>query len=905
MKRIFGIIAAIATLMIMLSGGMAYWYSSVDASSAEEAAVESVAESLAASIGIQLGMLQEAADGLAQSPDVIAALASGNPELINATAAKLQRTIPHALRLRLLPPNISEPDQLASPHMGFGDMEMVKSTLTGKPKPVIQGEGEHRHLALTSPINNGQQLLGVLLISAKADLPQQILQKTKFDDGYIELKQDQLTLATVGKTESKDDDPEKLPVPNSRWELQFSPDVGSSGGDIGVMLAIVVLPSLLTGLSFFVGYRKLGEFLREDQSSILKAAKDMMQGKVVGNYPVNLDEMLPVISSLAQFKRVIGQVIGQDVSPVDSIVGQEPDFFDESFDIDFMEDSKSVAMPAQDTQEQTMRTMSIPMPGFENIGQAEPETLEDIAPISMPSFGQADDFVTAKPASATLLDMPMPDSWDLEIETKTILTPSNKPNLASPFVENPMDLATDRPTSSAASISIFRHFDIRGIVGSNLNPEIVGNIGRAFASEAKQLGVNTIVVAQDGRQSSPQLCQALIQGIIQTGCDVLDIGMAPTPVLFFVAHHTEGRSGVMVTGSSAPGDHNGLKLILNDRIPGPQEIQILQRRVESNDYQLGASGTVTSNNSFRNEYLGVIADETHIVRPMTVVIDCSNGSASELGPMLLKSIGCDVVEINCELDGKFPGHLPDPGKAENFDSLIKAVKLNNADLGVCLDGDADRLGLVDSSGRIIWPDRQMMLFAREVLANKPSAEILYDSACSKHLPEQIAKRGGRAVMVNSRHDTISAQLKSYDAALAGTMSGHFFFNDRWFGFNDGLYAAVRMIELLSADMRSSSELFNDLPGSISTPELRIPLSGGNAERFVEQVMAAINFDAHLTTTDGLRIELNDGWGLVRPSLSDDALILRFEADTAEALKRIQAQIKELLQQVKADISLPF
>lgn len=908
MKRIFAIIAAISTLMILTSGGMAYWYSSIDAKNAELAAVETVADSLASSISIQTKTLQDAADGLAATPDVVAALASGDPQQIGLVANKLQQTIPHTLRLRLLPPNIGEPDQSAIPHMGFGDMELVKATLTGRPEPVVQGEGEHRHLAITSPVHSGQQLVGVLLLSLKPDVPQLVLQKIKFDSGLIELKQDQLSLASLGKSVSKDDDPETIKIPHTRWQINYWPDVGTSGGDIGLMLAIVTLPSLLTCLGFFVGYRKLEEFLREDQSSILKAAKDMMQGKSVGNYPVHLDEMMPVISSIAQFKRVIGQVIGQDVSPIDELVGKEPDFFDESFDIDFLEESSSVAMPGSESVSGSgPQTVSIPMPTLEipTPTPPEPETSMEFIPelpAATPTIGRPDEFVSPQGLSEQNLDLPIPDSWEFDLQPKTVLAPSSKPDLSTPL---PMPDNRPASTSESKADSVFRAYDIRGIVGQNLNPDIVANIGRAFASEVLQLGIKTVVVAQDGRQASPELCQALIAGLNQAGCDVLDIGLAPTPILYFVAHHTEGRSGIIVTGSSSPGDHNGLKMVIGDKIPGSELIQALRRRVENSDYRQGPSGSLVHNNSFRDEYIGMIADEANIVRPMTVVIDCSNGAASQLAPELLKAIGCDVVELNCELDGKFPVHLPDPSKPECFDSLIKAVKLNNADLGLLLDGDGDRLGLVDCNGRIIWPDRQMMLFVREILASKPGSQILYDSACSKYLPEQIAKRGGRGLMISSRHDVICTELKSNGAAFAGTMSGHFFFNDRWFGVNDGLYAAVRMIELLSADMRSSSEMFDDLPNSVNTPELRTGLPVGVAESLMPQLSAAAFSDASLVYNDGIRIEFSDGWALVRASSTDNSLILRFEADSTEALSRIQHQVRQSLQRICADISLPF
>lgn len=916
MKRIFGIIAAISTLMIMVSGGIAYWYSSIDAKNAELAAVESVAASLATSISLQTKILQDAADGLATTPDVVAALTSGDQQQINLVAEKLQQAIPHTMRLRLLPPNLTEPDQSAVPHMGFGDLEMVKATVSGRPAPVIQGDGEHRHLAITSPVMNGPQLVGVILASLKPDLPQQVLQKITFDSGFIELMQDKLSLTGIGHDSAKDDDPKEIKVANTHWRILYWPEADTTGGDIGVMLAIVTIPCLATCLSFFVGYRKLGEFLREDQSSILKAAKDMMQGKTVGNYPVHLDEMMPVISSIAQFKRVIGQVIGQEVSPIDELVGKEPDFFDESFDIDFLEESTSVPMPTTLGETNAPKTMSISMPVIETPPppppQAAPINAPSETPALTPAIGRADEFVSPKPLIEDQIELQMPDSWEFDLTPETLLTPATKPDLSAPILEAIDTLETPvapppapaAALQTAASDSIFRGFDIRGIFGQTLDQDIVSKIGRAFASEARQHGAKSVVVARDGRLSSPTLCQALIEGITKAGCDVLDIGVVPTPVLYFVAHHSEGRSGLIVTGSSAPGDHNGLKMVIDDKIPNSQTLQALRQRVENEDF-LSGSGTVSRNEAFREEYIGVIAEGVNMIRPMTVVIDCSNGAACEIAPKLLKEIGCDVVELNCELDGKFPGHLPDPSKPETYDSLIKAVKLNNADLGIYLDGDGDRLGIVDSSGRTIWPDRQLMLFAREVLSNKPGAQILYDSACSKHLPEQISKRAGRPLLISSRHDVISAELKSFDAALAGTMSGHFFFNDRWFGFNDGLYAAVRMVELLSADMRSSSEMFDELPSSANTPELRIPLASGAADALIELLTAKPIQQAKLVNNDGLRIEFSDGWALARASATDSSLIMRFEADSTDALQRIQQQLRQSLQQFKPDISLPF
>jgi phosphomannomutase/phosphoglucomutase len=312
------------------------------------------------------------------------------------------------------------------------------------------------------------------------------------------------------------------------------------------------------------------------------------------------------------------------------------------------------------------------------------------------------------------------------------------------------------------------------------------------------------------------------------------------------------------------------------------------------------------NNAFINEYIGTIADDLHMVRPMKVVLDCGNGVAGELGPTLLKTLGCELIELFCDIDGHFPNHHPDPSKPENLTDLVKAVQHYEADVGFAFDGDGDRLGVVDSKGKIIWPDRQMMLFAKDVLSTKPGAEIIFDVKCSKHLAKQIAKYGGRSLMWKTGHSFMKAKLKECGAILAGEMSGHIFFNDRWFGFDDGLYAAARMIEILSSDTRSSSEVFADFPDSINTPELNIELQEGENFRIIEQLIAQADFDdANIIDIDGMRVEFTDGWGLVRASNTTPSLVLRFEADSEAAMTRIQDQFKQLLSKVKPDMSFPF
>ena len=856
MKRIFAVIAVVSIVMIVSASGGMYGFSSLGANNAKREAAAAVANNLAINLAQQLDMLQKTVDGLAQSADVILALNSGNPELIKATAAKLQTAIPYNLRLRLLLPNVGDVDDTQLPHMGFGDLDMVRATLTGAPQPVIQGDAQDRHLAVTSAVRSDQQVIGVVLASLDADLPKQLVLKNRITGGLIELKQDKLVLASAGSAGNKEDEPLSIPVINSRWTIDAWAHIEPSLGDIGILAALIIIPSLLSSLAFFIGYRKLHDFFRQDQSSILKAAKDMLQGKHVGNYPMQLEEMQPIIAAMVQFKRVISQG-GMPVVRDDKSNGH--DFFEESFGIDLIEDIASGAEPIQSAP------VSVPQ-----------------SPLSTAAERQS----IVEPAEQ-VPSAPIPESWDMDV----------KKELAKAFV------SASKPVPA---LNIFHEHDISGVVGKSLNEDIVGNIGRAFASEAKQLEVKTIVVARDGRLSSLVLTEALIKGIVSTGCDVLNLGLVPTPVLCFVAHHTEGRTGIMVTGGDLPGDHNGLNMVLHDQALSKEQLQSLRARISSGDYHQEPAGSVELNALFSNEYIGIISEDVHIIRPMSVVVDCANGACGQLGPTLLRTIGCDVVELDCDIDGQFPGQCPDPCDPVRLKALGKSVKLNNAELGIAFNGDGDRMGLVDSDGKIIWPDRLMMLFARDLLARKIGAEIIYDAACSKHLPEQIQKRGGHPVLWNSGRSYLQAHLRETGAAMAADMEGHFLFNDRWFGFTDGLYAAVRIIGILSADMRASSEVFGELPDSPCTPELQVPMAEGESAGFIHQLLSQAQFNnVYTVKPDGMRAEFSDGWGLVRASTTRPALVLRFEADSETAMKRIQSEFKALMLKIKPDLSLPF
>ena len=464
--------------------------------------------------------------------------------------------------------------------------------------------------------------------------------------------------------------------------------------------------------------------------------------------------------------------------------------------------------------------------------------------------------------------------------------------------------APGRPDALPASI--FRAYDIRGIVGDTLTPAIVRWIGRAIGAEAHHRGARTLATGRDGRHSSPELHAALIAGLRESGRDVIDVGRVPTPLLYFATKHLGTGSGVMVTGSHNPSEYNGLKIMVADETLHDDAIRDLKRRIEEDDLdtgQGGLSGAEVIDAYIRRVREGVPAADGDARK---IVIDCGNGVAGDVAPRLFRALGHEVVELYCQIDGDFPNHHPDPSVPANLRDLIASVHEHGADLGLAFDGDGDRLGVVDDGGTIIWPDRQMMLFAGDVLAGNPGAEIVFDVKCSSLLPALIERLGGRPVMSKTGHSFIKNRLRQTGAPLAGEMSGHVFFADRWYGFDDALYTAARLVRILMDRGEPASRVFAQFPAAKSIPELRVRLGEGGQVRLVESLLAGDHFaGGRKTTIDGLRVDFADRWGLVRASNTEPSLVLRFEGADDEALERIKGEFRQALLSVDPALELPF
>ena len=452
--------------------------------------------------------------------------------------------------------------------------------------------------------------------------------------------------------------------------------------------------------------------------------------------------------------------------------------------------------------------------------------------------------------------------------------------------------------------SIFRAYDIRGVVGKTLTGETAYWIGRAIGAQTLAQGEPQISVGRDGRLSGPMLVEQLIKGLVDAGCQVSDVGLVPTPALYYAANVLAGKSGVMLTGSHNPSDYNGFKIVIAGDTLANEQIQALLTRLKTNDLTL-AEGRVEKVEVL-DRYFQQIVEDVKLAKKLKVVVDCGNGAAGVVAPQLIEAPGCEVIPLFCEVDGNFPNHHPDPGKPENLEDLIAKVKETGADIGLAFDGDGDRVGVVTNTGSIVYPDRLLMLFAQDVLSRNPGAEIIFDVKSTRNLFGWIRERGGRPLLWKTGHSFIKAKMKETGALLAGEMSGHVFFKERWFGFDDGLYAGARLLEYLSKQPDINATL-HSLPDTVNTPELNIKMAEGEHYTLMDTLQKTARFpDAkEIITLDGLRVEYADGFGLARPSNTTPVIVLRFEADNAAALEKIQADFRRVIHQSAPNLVLPF
>lgn len=457
---------------------------------------------------------------------------------------------------------------------------------------------------------------------------------------------------------------------------------------------------------------------------------------------------------------------------------------------------------------------------------------------------------------------------------------------------------------SQVAPEIFKAYDIRGVVGKSLTENTVELIGKALGTEAVKRGGKTIAIGRDGRLSGPAFSAALARGIQSTGVNVIDCGMVVTPMTYFAGFHLNTGSAVMITGSHNPPDYNGIKMVIQGDTLALDDIQVLLKRIQADDFATG-QGTYAQAD-VKDAYIARIVGDAKLKRKMKVVVDCGNGAPGAFAPDLFRAMGCDVIELFCEVDGNFPNHHPDPAQPKNLQDVIHTLKETDAELGLAFDGDGDRLGVVTKDGEIIFPDRQLMLFAADVLLREKGAEVIYDVKSTRHLKKWIADRGGKPTMYKTGHSLLKREMKRVGAPIAGEMSGHIFFKERWYGFDDALYCGARLLEIVSAHADANAPL-KALPNALCTPELNWQLAEGEPHALVEKIRQTATFNGatEVITIDGVRVEYPDGFGLARASNTTPVIVLRFEADTEAALKRIQEDFRRVLKAAKPDVALPY
>lgn len=788
-------------------------------------------------------------EAIATSPDIVSLVINNDQDEINKQQQYLSTLFPHVEQVCMIDVALDDVDPKACIPITFAALHSLRQAKQKDVAPIaLIGNGtEKAHLLLAHSIkNNADQVVGVLLVTLKPTALTGVLSKTAGFKGYIELHQGKTKVTVLDKqgdaNQKQGNARFVLGLENTHWRLAYWPEKNT----VAVTSSLVVLGIvvLLVVLMWWLKDAFKAYLLKRDVATLKQELKDFQNGSLKRHYHMAFPVLKTLVNDIAILARK-----------------------------QFTSNAKKGAT-AESLDKKVVEAVEMNGPEYPEL-----ETVE------------LDDLELPEQNDTPALDIP--------VEKETV-SEGIKFNLSKTSSPELLDVAAN------IDPVIFRAYDIRGIVGENLTEESVKSIGHAIGSEAIDKNVNQLMVGRDGRLSSESLTNALIEGIVASGCNVTNLGEVPTPVVYFACEQQQTYSGVMVTGSHNPAEYNGLKVVLAGNTLAEDSLQALHRRIETNNLKTG-QGSVAEL-SIIDEYIERIVSDITISRPIKIVIDCGNGIAGVVAPALFKALGCEVIELFCEVDGNFPNHHPDPSQPENLYDLSEAVKKHGAELGFAFDGDGDRLGVVDSQGKPVWPDKLMMLFAKDVLSRLPGSVIMYDVKSSSLLGEEIADAGGEPVMWKSGHSLIKNRMKELDIQLAGEFSGHIFFKERWYGFDDGTYAASRLLELLSGDLlqRTAQELFDSLPSYVSTPEIRVSLPEGESKQFMRRVAAEGRFDgAELSTIDGLRADYLHGWGLVRASNTIPGLTLRFEADSEQELHNIQQLFKEQLLRIKPTLTLLF
>jgi|GEM_PF-230835 len=799
-----------------------------------------------------------------------AVLLDGRNELLRAQEEELTLLVPGVIGVNLLTAKDIEPGGFAGSLLSFAGVEMVRKVRETGEIARLEGHRVNQrdeHLAIAGPVMDasGQRVLGVVhlmlplsMLPSSASVPSKIAQFQ-----FRQQAKQRFVVIHAAQAGQSPSDALATQIPIDGTSLQLY-----AWGEPRRQFAVELLPWLsgifgvalvLLSLLMWVSYRRLRNGMKADLASILVLIDDASNRRPLRTTRNCIAEFKPAQDEL---RRVL-----RDLPPARTVTPRaEQDF-------------AALAGAGEGPEE----TMELEFDGEIDLGSDSDSDLDlDLG---------------SGPASSPALPLPRSGA------DESLPSRSDQSAMKSP----PRDLSEQRPSDAVpVSSAIFRAYDVRGLVGSEITPEVMRLLGLAVGTEALLRGDGTCIVARDQRPSGESLSAALVAGLRASGCDVIDLGMAPTPVLYFAAHDRGGSSAAMVTASHNPAEYNGLKVVFAGRSATREEVQSLHERIKRGEFNDG-DGDYTEGSVF-DDYVEEIETDVALARPLKVVLDCGHAAAALIAPRLFHALGCEVIELDCDLDPALADvRMPDPSKPQSLYALGEAVVGASADVGLAFDADGDRLGVVDSAGHFIAIDRVLMLLAADVLARLPGSDIVYDVKCSHQLGSEILNHGGRPVMWRSGHSYLKEKMRELSAPLGGELSGHIVFSERWNGFDDALYAGARLLEVLALDPRASVDLFAELPIATGTPELFMPLPAGQDQVLMEAVLGmADRLDGvEVSTIDGLRAQFDHGWGLVRASNTQPGLVFRFQADEEASLAKIENLFRRMMELVAPDLDLPF
>ncbi len=862
-------VSLLAYLLFILIFAIALWLSQQASFSQirmqQRAAKNTISTSVADQLSKTVSSYAHSLESLARDPVLIKLVGNGDRAAISKRSAELYKVFPHAIALRIFPVGIPRLDANKTPPVGYACLDLISHVDRGDKQPPIEIHSpltKDRHLEIVRPVFNGSRLVGYLQLVIKVSAVQHWLRSVA-KGYYIELVQTadgqaDILIGKDGNVALRTNSISYVAVAGTRWKVSVWSKATLPVLPITIQVVFVFIFAVaLIGVVVYFLRRSVSNTIRLDANNLTQLTIDTLRGNKQHDYQLFMSEFDDAAKRISEYSQTTANERERDDDPnainfgSNDINAIDPLYMaNEGVSVEEVDESAIPGDYQQQSMNQPVSHKSTPHPT-----QQSKAVFEGHDPSLAPAAGQ----------SVSSVRQPLPDMPPAEI---------------------------------------FKAYDIRGVVGTSLSPAYATLIGKAIGSAAIDRGLTKMAFARDGRLSGPELGQAFVQGVQSTGVNILDVGMVPTPVLYFAAtEHTDG-TGVMLTGSHNPPDYNGFKMMLGGETLSGDQIQELRTRIEKKDFSTGAGKY--ENQGVGKAYIDRIISDVKLTRPINVVIDCGNGVAGAIAPLLFKSMGCRVTELFCDVDGKFPNHHPDPSKPENMRDLVAAVKEKKADIGLAFDGDGDRLGVIDSNGNMIYPDRLMMLFSADVLSRHHGAQIIYDIKCSNNLTKVIWEKGGEPLMWKTGHSLIKSKMKQSGAQLAGEMSGHIFFKERWYGFDDGMYSAARLLEIISPAHESTGEIFAALPDAYNTPEINISMSEGEHHQFIDDLMMQADFgEANVTMIDGIRADFSDGWGLVRASNTTPVLVLRFEGQNQKAMERIQQTFKAQMLAVKPDLKLPF